>query len=176
MERELETIKGYISDMESIDEMSSSDYDLNSADMQSRLAVLKVSASEYIITGLSLTALDKVQCIEDEYVYYESLKAELSTIIEDYINFDYEGYSSKVSKITHTVNREELTQMVTNLNFEKLKAEGIENAKEVAEQEAREMAEKFQVVAEEKVETMSEKINGLIEELSTFIVNLTGKN
>lgn len=175
LEQELNTMSRYLIDKSILEEIDADSYDLNTSDMQEKLNNISQSVSSYTVSGLAVTASDKVKCIEDEYAYYESLKAEL-TLVEDYLNFDYEGYISKANKISHTVNREELVQMITNLNFEKLKAEGIQNAKEVAEEEAVKMAEKFQKVTDEKIGGLEEKIEGIKDFCSDAWDTISGWN
>ena len=131
---ELTTMLQYYKDDKVLSEIEDTDYDMSVSDMHERLNEVYNHMQGYTVNGLSDNIKSRINDVEDDYDKYENLKAELSLIM-DYINFDYKGYMIRVNEIKHTPNREELSSMVTNLNFEKLKAQGVKNAKDKAKEE-----------------------------------------
>lgn len=166
---ELNTIRAFISDKSTVNTILNSNYDLEDDEMFSTLIDIKDSVKTYTIAGLSKTVNGLVSEAELEYDEYSQLKSELKGVIQ-YDSFDKEGYLSRINKVSHFVNKDELmgyyNDILNKIEEEKLnKDKELKDTKDALEEseKARQDAEK----AKQDAEAEAEKAKKELEEATT---------
>lgn len=173
---ELNTIRIFISDKSTVNAMLNPNYDLEDNRMFSTLIGIKDSVKTYTIAGLSKTVNELVSEVELEYDEYFQLRSELKGVIQ-YDSFDKEGYLSRINKVSHLVNKNELmgyyNDILSKIEEEKLnKDKELKDTKdaleesEKARQDAEAEAEKAKKELEEATAT-TEEVTEVIKEIST---------
>lgn len=174
---ELNTVRAFISDKSTVNTILNPNYDLEDDKMFSTLIDIKDSVKTYTIAGLSKTVNCLVSEAELEYDEYSQLKSELKGVIQ-YDSFDKEGYLSRINKVSHLVNKNELmgyyNDILSKIEEEKLnKDKELKNTKdaleesEKARQDAEAEAEKAKKELEEATATTTEGVTEVIKEIST---------
>lgn len=160
VESELNTISAYIEDKGRLDAFGSDSYDLNTDGLLEYVQSIRDNVSTYSVPGLALTISNQCSKIENDYSTFINLRQELENIT-DYENFSSKKYKSRVDKISHTPNKEELQKMIKGLNsskkkvLDKKKAE--EAAKKKAEEEAKKALEKAEAERKEAEKALQEQ-------------------
>lgn len=150
---ELDCISQYVADMEELDYINSSSYDLGSPDLLTKLSKIVISAKGYSVDGLSNTVLDIINTIDGDYKSYISLRDSLSSV-SNYSDFNISYYQKKVNKVSHNPNKEELQGMLDRIS-DSIKLDG--------------KVEDIKNATENKIE---EESNGIIENIGNFFSNL----
>lgn len=174
---EINTIRIFISDKSTVNAMLNPNYDLEDNRMFSTLIGIKDSVKTYTIAGLSKTVNELVSEVELEYDEYFQLRSELKGVIQ-YDSFDKEGYLSRINKVSHLVNKNELmgyyNDILSKVEEEKLnKDKELKDTKdaleesEKARQDAEAEAEKAKKELEEATATTTEEVTEVIKEIST---------
>ncbi len=174
---EINTIRIFISDKSTVNAMLNPNYDLEDNRMFSTLIGIKDSVKTYTIAGLSKTVNELVSEVELEYDEYFQLRSELKGVIQ-YDSFDKEGYLSRINKVSHLVNKNELmgyyNDILSKIEEEKLnKDKELKDTKdaleesEKARQDAEAEAEKAKKELEEATATTTEEVTEVIKEIST---------
>lgn len=140
LSNELDTISFYIEDKETLEEIGSSDYDLNTNDYSNKVQDVENSIANYSVTGLAVSITNSLNTIQNEYKVYSDLKNELSTVT-DYMNFDTKAYQKRINEITHKKNKEELEGLLGTIKSEKSKLEKAEEIKNKVNEESSAMLE-----------------------------------
>lgn len=163
---ELNTIRAFISDKSTVNTILNSNYDLEDDKMLSTLIDIKDSVKTYTIAGLSKTVNGLVSEAELEYDEYSQLKSELKGVIQ-YDSFDKEGYLSRINKVSHFVNKDELMGYYNGI-LSKIKEEKLNKDKELKDtKDALEESEKARQDAEkdkQDAEAEAEKAKKELEE------------
>lgn len=174
---ELNTIRIFISDKSTVNAMLNPNYDLEDNRMFSTLIGIKDSVKTYTIAGLSKTVNELVSEVELEYDEYFQLRSELKGVIQ-YDSFDKEGYLSRINKVSHLVNKNELMGYYNDI-LSKIEEEKLNRNKELrdtkdaleesekARQDAEAEAEKAKKELEEATATTTEEVTEVIKEIST---------
>lgn len=172
---ELNTIRAFISDKSTVNTILNSNYDLEDDKMFSTLTDIKDSVKTYTIAGLTKTVNDLVSEAELEYDEYSQLKSELKGVIQ-YDSFDKEGYLSRINKVSHFVNKDELmgyyNGILSKIEEEKLnKDKELKDTKDALEEseKARQDAEK----AKQDAEAEAEKAKKELEEATATTEEVT---
>ena len=172
---ELNTIRAFISDKSTVNTILNSNYDLEDDKMFSTLISIKDSVKTYTIAGLSKTVNGLVSEAELEYDEYSQLKSELKGVIQ-YDSFDKEGYLSRINKVSHFVNKDELmgyyNDILNKIEEEKLnKDKELKDIKDALEEseKARQDAEK----AKQDAEAEAEKAKKELEEATATTEEVT---
>lgn len=175
---ELNTIRAFISDKSTVNTILNFNYDLEDDKMFSTLIDIKDSVKTYTIAGLSKTVNGLVSEAELEYDEYSQLKSELKGVIQ-YDSFDKEGYLSRINKVSHFVNKDELmgyyNDILSKIEEEKLnKDKELKDTKDALEEseKARQDAEKAKQGAEaeaEKAKKELEEATATTEEVTEVI-------
>lgn len=180
---EINTIRIFISDKSTVNTILNSNYDLEDDKMFSTLIDIKDSVKTYTIAGLSKTVNGLVSEAELEYDEYSQLKSELKGVIQ-YDSFDKEGYLSRINKVSHLVNKNELmgyyNDILSKIEEEKLnKDKELKDTKDALEEseKARQDAEKAKQDAEAEAEkakkeledatATTEEVTEVIKEINT---------
>lgn len=174
---ELNTIRIFISDKSTVNAMLNPNYDLEDNRMFSTLIGIKDSVKTYTIAGLSKTVNELVSEVELEYDEYFQLRSELKGVIQ-YDSFDKEWYLSRINKVSHLVNKNELMGYYNDI-LSKIEEEKLNRDKELkdtkdaleesekARQDAEAEAEKAKKELEEATATTTEEVTEVIKEIST---------
>lgn len=175
---ELNTISGYMADKDTVSSMNDEGYDLNTSGLVSKIEDIKSNAaSKYTVPGLVLSINSLCDTVNKDYEDYFSLKNELNTVkVED---FNPDNYKSRISSITHTVNKRELKDIYDKLvaekkvldaktEEEKQAAEAERKALEESQEKAKKAAEASQKKAEEKAKEAEDKLAELQKKQEEF--------
>lgn len=172
---ELNTIRAFIFDKSTVNTILNSNYNLEDDKMFSTLIDIKDSVKTYTIAGLSKTVNGLVSEAELEYDEYSQLKSELKGVIR-YDSFDKEGYLSRINKVSHFVNKDELmgyyNDILSKIEEEKLnKDKELKDTKDALEEseKARQDAEK----AKQDAEAEAEKAKKELEEATATTEEVT---
>lgn len=172
---ELNTIRAFISDKSTVNTILNSNYDLEDDKMLSTLIDIKDSVKTYTIAGLSKTVNGLVSEAELEYDEYSQLKSELKGVIQ-YDSFDKEGYLSRINKVSHFVNKDELMGYYNDI-LSKIEEEKLNKDKELKEtKDALEESEKARQDAEkakQDAEAEAEKAKKELEEATATTEEVT---
>lgn len=172
---ELNTIRAFISDKSTVNTILNSNYDLEDDKMLSTLIDIKDSVKTYTIAGLSKTINGLVSEAELEYDEYSQLKSELKGVIQ-YDSFDKEGYLSRINKVSHFVNKDELMGYYNDI-LSKIEEEKLNKDKELKEtKDALEESEKARQDAEkakQDAEAEAEKAKKELEEATATTEEVT---
>lgn len=110
---ELQSILDYMKDKETIDKLSSAEYDLDSKDFTDTVTKVRDSISLYKVSGLRLTNTSAINSVAEEQASYERLKQILVGVASS-TDIDPTEYVQDIeSKIKHNPNKEKLTQVIT---------------------------------------------------------------
>lgn len=172
---EINTIRIFISDKSTVNAMLNPNYDLEDNRMFSTLIGIKDSVKTYTVAGLSKTLNELVSEVELEYDEYFQLRSELKGVTQ-YDSFDKEEYLSRINKISHLVNKNELmgyyNDILSKIEEEKLnKDKELKDTKDALEESerARQDAEK----AKQDAEAEAEKAKKELEEATATTEEVT---
>ena len=167
LSNELDTISFYIEDKETLEEIGSSDYDLNTNDYLNKVRDIENSIVGYSVTGLAVTITNSLNTIQNEYKVYSDLKNEMSTVV-DYMSFDTKAYQKRVNEITHKKNKEELEGLLNTIKLEKTKLEKAEEIKNKVNKESSAMLEDLKTSLSGIGDTLKEGFSDIKEAFSSM--------
>lgn len=145
---EIDTIGYFLSDKATLERYSKESYDLTTTGMMDSVEDIRENAQNYSVPGLALTINDMAVGIEDDYNSFIDLRSELNGVV-DPLNFDEDGYQTRIEAISHVPNRTELEATYDKILVDKQAAIAQQELQDAQDEQARQEAQQALAEAQE---------------------------